>query len=348
MENTIFGNKTQHKKPLLSYKRLINIKRCAMTSDKFYSHKKNLYKNKNNNINNTNSNYYTMGNTISDFYYKNPFFYNEKNLNIQLKVLKELEKLDLSQNSISTQTNYNTKSNSPKKIDNKFFINNSAERTITNKKISFMNMNIQFPNFPKIQKKDKNLQIEINDNSIKDDEIKLDKRKKYKSLENSLHPGKKSNRKSYRQKIRENDEYFYKIIFKAKPLFKLEPKFVFDNKLNMIYAENEQQYKKIIEKQYQKLISKGKKVKSKNVAPSIKLKLNETKRRIEFMKGIMDYSYPRFVLSKIKIMQKKLNEHKSKASYLNRLNEMQIRSEEQKKRNKSRRDYLLNCITLLK
>ena len=93
MENTIFGNKTQHKKPLLSYKRLINIKRCAMTSDKFYSHKKNLYKNKNNNINNTNSNYYTMGNTISDFYYKNPFFYNDKNLNIQLKVFKRIRKI---------------------------------------------------------------------------------------------------------------------------------------------------------------------------------------------------------------------------------------------------------------
>ena len=97
-----------------------------------------------------------------------------------------------------------------------------------------------------------------------------------------------------------------------------------------------------------RLIAKGKKVKSKNVAPSIKLKLNEAKNRIQFMKGIMDYSYPGFVLSKIKIMQKKLNEHKTKASYLNCLNEMQLRSEEQKKRNNNRKDYLLKCITLVK
>jgi hypothetical protein len=38
------------------------------------------------------------GATITDFYYKNPFFYNEENLNLQLKVLKELKNIKLKGN----------------------------------------------------------------------------------------------------------------------------------------------------------------------------------------------------------------------------------------------------------
>ena len=116
---------------------------------------------------------------------------------------------------------------------------------------------------------------------------------------------------------KDNDEYFYKIVFKTKPIFRKVQKLVIDNKFNMIYAENEEQYKKIIEKGYNRLISEGKRVKSKNVAPSIKLKLNETKKKIKFMKGIIDYAYPGFILSKIKFMQKRLNEHKNNVIYMN-------------------------------
>ena len=346
MENKIFEKKKQHKKPLLSsYNKLLDLRKCAITTNKFYSHEKN-------NTNMNHSNCYTMGNTIFDNYYKNPFFYNERNLNLQLKILKELEKIDLSQNSTTTPTNNNTKNNSPTSMDKKYYINNinnnNTEQSIKMNKKSYMKINL--PNIPKNNEKDNNIKIEINDYTTKDDsfEIKTENRKQYKSVEQNLDSGKKTNKKKTPQKILENDEYFYKIVFKTKPLFKAEQKVVFDNKLNMIYAENEQQYRNIIEKEYKKLIAKGKKVKSKNVAPSIKLKLNEAKNRIQFMKGIMDYSYPGFVLSKIKIMQKKLNEHKTKASYLNCLNEMQIRSEEQKKRNNYRKEYLLKCITFVK
>jgi hypothetical protein len=351
MEIKKLENKRHLQTPLSTKKKVLNLKKCAITSNKFYSHKKN-------NINNNNKVYYTMGNTISEYYYKNPFFYNDNNLNMQLKVLKELKKLYLSQNSTTTPTNSNTKNNSPSPMDKKLYINNISknieEKSIKKNKVSYMNINL--PNIPKIHNKDSNIKIEINDKGIKDDidededeeEIKKAKRKNYKSLEHKIHSGEKVFMKRTPQKIRENDEYFYKIVFKTKPLFKLEQKMVIDNKLNMIYAENEQQYKNIIEKEYKRLISQGKKVKSKNVAPSIKLKLNEAKNRIQFMKGIMDYSYPGFVLSKIKIMQKRLNAHKSKASYLNCLNEMEIRTEEQKKRDKNRKDYLLKCITILK
>ena len=82
-------------------------------------------------------------------------------------------------------------------------------------------------------------------------------------------------------------------------------------------------------------------MKSKNVAPSIKLKLNEAKSRIQFMKGVMDYSYPGFVLSKIKFIQKKLNEHKNKINYIDRIKGMEKRNKEKTERNEFRKEYLL-------
>ena len=356
MKNKV-KNLKQYKKPLLTYKKLFNfnIKRNTITpnsKNRFSSYKKHILKN-----NNTSN---TMKNTISDFYYKNPFFYNDNNLNIQLKVLKEFEKLDLSQISTSTptNTNYNTKNNSPTPFDKKFSINNkSTEKKVSRNKISLtdINSNLNLPNISHVKNKDNNdIKIEINENNINDDEDenKRIKSKKYKSLEPNSYSVKKINNfftfKNAPKNLKENDEYFYKIVFKSKPLFKLDQKVIIDNKYNMIYAENEQQYKNIIEKQYKRLISEGKKVKSKNISPSIKLKLNETKEKIKFMKGIMDYSYPGFVLSNINYMQKKLNEHKNKASYLNCLNEMEIRNEEQKNRNQYRREYLLKSITFLK
>ena len=148
--------------------------------------------------------------------------------------------------------------------------------------------------------------------------------------------------------MKQNDEYFYKIIFKSKPIFKSDQKLIIDNKFNMIYAENEEQYKKIIEKEYIKLLSKGKKVKSKNNSVSIRLKLKETKNKIKFMKGIMDYSYPGFVLSKIKNMQKKLNEHKKNPNHKYIINGMEKRNKEKEERNNFRKEYLLKSITLYK
>ena len=359
MKNKI-KNLKQYKSPILSYKTLynFNLKKNTITSfnnNRFSSYKKNIL-NKNNNSN-------TMKNTISDFYYKNPFFYNDNNLNIQLKVLKELEKLDLSQISTSTptNTNYNTKNNSPTPFDKKFNINNkSIEKKVSRNIISLtdINSNSNLPNISNIsniKSKDNNdIKVEINENYINDvqDRNKKIKSKKYKSLEHNSYSGKKVNNffsfRNTPKNLKENDDYFYKIVFKSKPLFKLDQKIVVDNKYNMIYAENEQQYKNIIEKEYKRLISEGKKVKSKNISTSIKLKLNEAKNKIKFMKGIMDYSYPGFVLSKINYMQKKLNEHKNKASYLNCLNGMEIRNEERKNRNQFRREYLLKSITILK
>ena len=66
------------------------------------------------------------------------------------------------------------------------------------------------------------------------------------------------------------------------------------------------------------------------------------------MKGIIDYSYPGFVLSKIKVMQKRLQEQKNNSIFKNNLSEMEIRDKEKSQRNYFRKKYLLNSITLLK
>ena len=213
------------------------------------------------------------------------------------------------------------------------------------------------PNFPNIFKRidKKSINAEINDNINYDDKTAsykfLNQPSKRPSISEKSNTEKMNNHSSDKNspvKLTANDNYFYKIVFKSKPLFRMDRKVVIDNKLNMKYAENEEQYKKIIEREYKNLRLKGKKVKSKNISPSIKLKLSETKNRIHFMKGIMDYSYPGFVLSKIKMMQKKLNEQKKESIFRNQLSQMELREKEKTLRNNSRKEYLLKSITLFK
>ena len=104
---------------------------------------------------------------------------------------------------------------------------------------------------------------------------------------------------------------YYNRVFKMKPLFR-KIKHVVDNKLNMRYAETEEQYKKLIEKENKVLLSQGKKIKNKNTSVYITKKVDDLKTRIRFMKGIIDFSFPGFVLTKIKAIDKKLKKENEK------------------------------------
>ena len=319
------------------------------------------------------------GATITDFYYKNPFFYNEENLNLQLKVLKELNnikfkgtltpvkknpKIDLNSNinfHFNTKSNINMDINESTKF-NKIFNNKNINHNYSNENkiktgTNMLSLDDPNPNFPNIFKKieKKSINSEINENINSDDKTEsnkiLNQSPKRPSISDKSSTEKMNSHsidKNSPVKLTASDNYFYKIVFKSKPLFRMDRKVVIDNKLNMKYAENEEQYKKIIEREYKNLRLKGKKVKSKNVSPSIKLKLSEAKNRIHFMKGIMDYSYPGFVLSKIKMMQKKLNEQKKESIFRNHLSQMELREKEKTLRNNSRKEYLLKSITLFK
>ena len=143
-----------------------------------------------------------------------------------------------------------------------------------------------------------------------------------------------------------SDDFYYKSVFKMKPLFKkIRP--VVDNKLNMRYAENEEQYKKIIEKEQKILLAQGQKVKNKNISEHINTKMDEIKKRIRFMKGVIDFSYPGFVLTKIKSIDKKL---KKENEFKHKLHEyfspVEFRNLNKNKRNNDRKNYLCKCIEI--
>ena len=50
--------------------------------------------------------------TISDYYYKNPYFYNDRSLNVQLKILKELQNIKNNRDFSMTKRDSNIFANS--------------------------------------------------------------------------------------------------------------------------------------------------------------------------------------------------------------------------------------------
>lgn len=139
---------------------------------------------------------------------------------------------------------------------------------------------------------------------------------------------------------------YYNRVFKMKPLFrKIKP--IVDNKLNMRYAENEEQYIKIIEKENKTLLSEGKKIKNKAPSNYIVTKVDDIKTRIRFMKGIIDFSFPGFVLTKIKSIDKKIrreNEKKYKAKDFH--SPVEKRNILNNKRFSDRKTYLYECFNI--
>ena len=106
-------------------------------------------------------------------------------------------------------------------------------------------------------------------------------------------------------KINKSVDYAYKSIFPNEHLYKEKTKFV-DNKLNLVYCQNEMQYKYIMEKQ--------KKLKGANIiekeSEQIKERVDNIKTKVKFMKNVIDYSYPSFLLAKIQIWKKNLEKIK--------------------------------------
>ena len=144
----------------------------------------------------------------------------------------------------------------------------------------------------------------------------------------------------------QSDDFYYKSVFKMKPLFRrIRP--IVDNKLNMRYAENEEQYRKIIEREQKMLLAMGKKVKNKNSSDNINIKMDEIKKRIRFMKGIIDFSYPGFVLTKIKTIDKALKKENEFKHNLNKYySPVDLRNLNKNERNNNRRKYLFDCINI--
>lgn len=76
---------------------------------------------------------------------------------------------------------------------------------------------------------------------------------------------------------------------------------VVDNKLNIYYAENEEIFKENLNKKNIYLSKKGKPIKKMLTNTTyVKDKLKEVKKKISFLKGVVDYSFPSIILEKVK------------------------------------------------
>ena len=255
------------------------------------------------NYNNYNSNI----NFSKRFYYKNPQFLNSSNIQNQINIL--LTNINNYKNTNNNQPimTKNESCNSLKKLPKiKTFTNfekseNTSVDSPSNNRYKSQNShtNISINNFPNISNSDKGSYFDFYNKNTKD------------------------------------VNYIYKSIFTNSPLFKEKIKFI-DNKLNIVYCQNEKQYKFIMEKRNKLLNGKGTVLKFEEDSEKIKGRVNDIKTKIKFMKNIMDYSYPSFMLTKIKTLAK--NRFKQKLdSTTSPVNE---RKNQIKKRNIMRSNYL--------
>ena len=205
-------------------------------------------------------------------YYKDPCFYNSKNLNFQLNLMKMFSEEE-------KENNFSKDSN----------------------------------NLPSL----------FNNQSLTDlDKRLLEQRKKY-----------------------EADMEYYKKVFKVKGLFKRKGKTI-DNKLNLVYAENEEQYNLKIEKQNEKRLLKGLPPKNLDKNKILNAQINNAKDKIKYMKAISDWAFPGIVVAKIKLVDKKIEESNAKKKENNMFSPVQIRNIEQSQRENKRRLFLSECIKI--
>ena len=144
----------------------------------------------------------------------------------------------------------------------------------------------------------------------------------------------------------ENPIFIYRQIFKSKGTFG-KKRFKIDNKLNIDYAENEEQYEKRLSKKNKKLISEGKPIKHNTKSDYIDSKLNAVRKKIVFMKGVIYYGYPELVVAKIKEIEKTLGQRKReemrKKNYIIPCRERDIKTSE---RNKERKVFLKEAMKI--
>ena len=97
-----------------------------------------------------------------------------------------------------------------------------------------------------------------------------------------------------------DDFLFKKLLYDKEKKNILKRKDIVDNKLNIFYAENQNQYDKNLLKHNLKLKRKGKKV-FHNIGPSqTEMRLTKIKSKMNFMKKIIDYAYPNMVLARVR------------------------------------------------
>ena len=149
------------------------------------------------------------------------------------------------------------------------------------------------------------------------------------------------NEKNLKKKL----ENLYKDIFKDENKIFKKQKIELNNKYNLIYSDNEDEYRERLQKLNKYKLSKGHNLihdySIDNFAGKVKKKVETLKNKIKYMKSVIDYSYPIIVSekNKVKSSNNKLNSVKSCPTYL----------EIEKKRNEINqrfKNYISNSINI--
>lgn len=255
-----------------------------------------------------NNSYCNNGN---NYHCRYPNFYNDGNFNNRLNILltssgRKFEKI------IITEKIPNT---TKKDYSNRFFEDNQTERN----DISLPHLTI--------------------DNKLKTNLKLVSACSNYKKNTGSCF------RKFSDSKRRNNVDYLYKSIFTTKPIVKQNYNKYIDNKLNLVYSENLQQFKLIMNRR-NKLETNNRVISSKNGDDNEKIieQVNDIKTKINFMKSIMDYSTPHFLLTKAKAIVQKL--HKEGPDEI-LSTPVEKREHEAREKNELRKNYFANSMNII-
>jgi hypothetical protein len=218
------------------------------------------------------------------------------------KVLKDIEKKNLFSKQIINPIHKLRLSNSCElfeKLAKTFMHDKNSLKEINNKDLIYENDNYNlYNNINNELEKDDTL-TKFNNCFIKSS-LSNDKKKFTSTIVQS--DDKKYN---YKNNVKGMSKYYINFLYnKIFPKFFIEHNIkynVIDNKLNIYYAENERQFKENLIKRNDYFRKRGKPVKKMCInTVYIADKLRDVKRKIGFLKGITDYSFPCIILQKVK------------------------------------------------
>ena len=234
----------------------------------------------------------------------------EKRNKIQNQIINPLYKLRLSNNSELFH-----------KLTKTFMINKNSLKNINNQDLIFENNNI----YNNINDDFDNNNKTIHDNTLSKfnnfyikKSLSNDKRQFTNKIMQSVY-----NKNNYKNNVKGMSKYYINFLYnKIFPKIFIEHNIkynVVDNKLNIFYAENENQFKENLVKRNNYFRLRGKPVKKMCINTLyVADKLRAVKRKIGFVKGITDYSFPSIILQKVKSKNKlyELNRKKKDKYFL--------------------------------
>ena len=132
---------------------------------------------------------------------------------------------------------------------------------------------------------------------------------------------------------------FKKIFYFCEPKCKTKVKNKsFDNKLNLLYAENEKQFEEKISKQG-KILNLGK--------TDLENKISDIKHKVKFMKKIFDYAFPDILIYRIK-NKSKLNKSEIEEKNMSKIIKQNDLKEKLRNKLISKQNNLLKSIKIEK